>query len=388
MALELDGTRREGVRPAVVAVVLAFAVSAQQTPAPSAPRDRSASAGATLDSLDLVGLEANASRLVVLSAADGKVRSSYELGSRERFSHGPNLVYEARTSRVLFNVVKADRERGSISTRTLALDLRTSALKQVAEVLDSIGYPWLDVGSRSGLLYFVASEGLRVAILDPNLNRVERRLDFSRDRWHTWTVYRARLSSDESRLYVSYHGGCSPPPPGYSWSCSTGIDWIGLSDPPGRCVAQSPAGFGCLSTHGDFALLGPNILAASRDGLALIASSSGKESRWIGSRSPGHVMNFAIDSASGRVYWVADCLYGAGVSVASLQDSTSVASFGRDSTTATCGSFPTLSADGRVLVAVNSRVGLDVFDALSGALLSRLPSPRLSDLVVVQRRVY
>ena len=183
---------RPAVRPPVIAVVLAVAVSTQHAPAPGGPRVvSSASEAAPLDSLDLVGLEADGSRLVVVSAAVGRLRASFEFGATERFSHGPNLVYDTGTNRVLFNVVKAGSDRWRISTRTLAMDLRTSELKQVAEVLDSLGYPWLDVGPRSGLLYLVAGEGIRVAVLDPNVTRVQRRIDFTRDTQHALTVYRA-----------------------------------------------------------------------------------------------------------------------------------------------------------------------------------------------------
>ena len=56
-------------------------------------------------------------------------------------------------------------------TRVLSLDTRTLALREVMTVHDTRGYPWLDVGSRSGRIYLLAEHQVHLVVVDPASGR-------------------------------------------------------------------------------------------------------------------------------------------------------------------------------------------------------------------------
>lgn len=94
----------------------------------------------------------------------------------------------------------------------------------------------LAIGPRSGRLFVFGSLGAHVVQLDPETGEQRGRLDVPLLPGRDWHVYNGAVSSDERRLYISYHGGDT-----------TGIDWFDLTaDGWRRCAIDTRPGNGCV----------------------------------------------------------------------------------------------------------------------------------------------
>jgi hypothetical protein len=249
------------------------------------------------------------------------------------------------------------------ATQLVSLDLSTRRLDTIAITRDSVGYPFIDVGRRTGNVYLVSGFGIRVLEMTKNGDIIGQRA-FQRDSSHDWRVYAARVSADESRLYVSYHGGCSPGGPN---TCTTGIDWISLEGPTEPCqrATGTPPGQGCAFAHGQFELLNDRMIAASLNGLAEI-DPTGQRIRWRSDNLPlpGHYMNFALDTTSLEAYVAASCYaVGFGVSVVPVGTERPASMIPESTVYRICGDQIALSTDRAQIAVYNGNSGaIQLFD--------------------------
>ena len=190
--------RRTVAKRAMVTAALAL-VSGYSLSATSGGPDPAA-ATRTADSLWLVGMTRDGQLLVVFGP-DGSWRV-HHLSPAVGLLHGPTLALDA-TGRVLVTSMAVGRQ----TTRVLRLDLASDTLTTIATVSDSVPYPFIDVGRRTGRVYLVSAVGIRAIVLDEADGHIVRRLGLVRDDWHDWSVYDAHVTPNEDRLYVSYHGG-------------------------------------------------------------------------------------------------------------------------------------------------------------------------------------
>jgi hypothetical protein len=180
------------------------------------------------------------------------------------------------------------------------------------------------VGSRTGLLYLFGNrpvgrgaEDAVVALLDAEVGKLRTTI-VRHAAGHDWWIFDGAVSPDESRLYVSYHGGCGPKGPEL---CTSGADWITVAGVRlVRCARRSIPGNGCLvRVHGGVEAVDGGALGASGEGPIFEISDSGSVVAAQQTRLPGnHLMEFALDGRRERVYAVGQCYYTGGVSVLDL----------------------------------------------------------------------
>ena len=129
---------------------------------------------------------------------------------------------------------------------------------------------------------------------------------------HDWWVFDAAVSADESRLYVSYHGGCSE----NFALCTSGADWLDAdSGELTRCRRPSLPANGCISrVHGGVEMVGNRFLATTGATPILEIRGARIARRWKTRLAGNHVMEFAIDSMGDQAYVVGQCHYAGGVS--------------------------------------------------------------------------
>ena len=255
------------------------------------------------------------------------------------------------------------------TTRIVGVNNRDSTVREVAFVSDSITYPFLEAGPRTGLLYLVAEHQTHFVVIDPTEGKERGRYAFARNDGCEWPVFWAHISPDERRLYISYHG-----------PCSSGADWIQLSDPPRVCdrAAAEREHFACVGAHGDVVPFRGGLVVA--DGREVVVTDSQGVSTVHDLGPLGHLMDFALDTASARVYGIGSCLYTGGLTV------TDLSKFAQPSNVlaagvSICGSLIVLSPDRSTLFVVRDAPpnSVSMIDLESGALRARITN---NDLVV------
>jgi hypothetical protein len=180
------------------------------------------------------------------------------------------------------------------------------------------------VGPRTGRLYLFGNraagggaEDAVVAVLDPSTGAT-RTSTVREAEGHDWWIIDGAVARDESRLYLSYHGGCDV----IEKLCTNGADWIGINgDRLARCGRRSASGVGCLrSVHGGVEALEDGLLAATGWRKLIRISDRGTVTADLPNRLAGnHVMEFAVDPAGERAYALGQCTYTGGVSVLDLR---------------------------------------------------------------------
>jgi hypothetical protein len=200
---------------------------------------------------------------------------------------------------------------------------------------------------------------------------------------YDWWIIDGAVAHDESRIYVSYHGG---------WT--TGADWMAVTgDALERCTARSAPGNGCVArVHGGVEALEGGVLAATGGDPVLQISRTGRVVATWRLRLPeprrNHVMEIALDPQGERAYALGPCQYGGGgVSIIELTTGRT-----RLLTPAVCGEAIAAGAD---LVAVGERFDASVLGAPSRVALVNVRSGSVRyakvpleavDLLVVPRR--
>jgi hypothetical protein len=175
-----------------------------------------------------------------------------------------------------------------------------------------LAYSGLAVGPVSGQIYlFGERDGAALVVrLDPDNGHATATWTARQAEGRTWTVYQGAVAPDERALYLSYHG------PG-----TTGIDRFDLGEGGFRaCADHTPPPVACIGAHGGFALYGDGILTSTGDSPVLLTLDEAGEIR--GGVDTGldgnHMLAFAIDAQTRRVYSVGSCDYVPGFSVVGL----------------------------------------------------------------------
>ena len=175
-----------------------------------------------------------------------------------------------------------------------------------------LAYSGLAVGPVSGRLYlFGERDGAAIVVrLDPDSGRVTATWTARPAEGRTWFVYQGALTADERALSLSYHG-----------PDTTGIDRFDLDESGLRpCADRTPPPVACIGAHGGFALDGDRLLTSTGDTpVLLVLDEAGNIQGGVDTGLDGnHMLAFALDAQTRRVYSVGSCGYVPGFSVVSL----------------------------------------------------------------------
>jgi hypothetical protein len=259
--------------------------------------------------------------LVEISSTSGRIVRRRVLGPGTPFADLGSYLALSDDSRRLF--VLTPRSPGS--GQELAI-LDPAGLRPTESFpLDrGIVFRAVAVGPRTGRLYLFGNrragggaEDAVVAVLDPSSGETQTSTVREAE-GHDWWIIDGAVARDESRLYLSYHGGCDV----IDRLCTNGADWIDINgDRLARCGRRTASGVGCLArVHGGVEALEDGLLAATGTPKLIRISDQGKVIADLPSRLAGnHVMEFAVDRAVERAYALGQCLYTGGVSVLDLR---------------------------------------------------------------------
>jgi hypothetical protein len=174
-----------------------------------------------------------------------------------------------------------------------------------------------------------------------------------------WLVYQGAVASDESALYLSYHG-----------PDTTGIDRFeiqatGLL----RCgIAPAPES-GCFRTHGSFALRDGELIAATGEApwVALDPVTGALHAQFDLQLEGNHLMEFGIAAGIGRLYAVGSCGYTGGLAAVDLATHRTEVLAPSRSPGVICGERIAALGDGSLLVV--ARTAIPVPTLVPGALV-------------------
>jgi hypothetical protein len=311
-------------------------------------------------------------RVVLVDPRTGIVLGQCSLLSRDITGVPGSIAFNPNRDELFVSLVNA---RAKL-TRIIRVDLSTLLPSEVGSIRDSIAYPLIDVGLQTGLLYLMADHQARGVVFDPRAGAERMRFAFSRDSLRDWRVYAAKISRDEGRLYLSYHGGCGP---ATLYGCTTGIDWVEFHDLSAR-LCERPASIrpntGCLDAHGAFVPYRNGVLAAVKGSAVVVIDSAAAQSREydVGLAPMNHFMDFAFDSVSATVYGIGPCVYQGGLTATRLVEGARPGPVVSD-TGKICGGAIALSEDRSLLAILRdtwpSRV--TVVDLQRKAIAQRIP---------------
>jgi hypothetical protein len=194
--------------------------------------------------------------------------------------------------------------------RVAAVDTTTLSLTTSIDPGGELVYHGLAIGPRSGRLYLFANRAgdAIVRVIDPTGARPPETWPARPSDGRNWVIYQGAIASDESALFLSYHG-----------PDTTGIDRLEIQ-PTGllRCRATPRAESGCFLTHGPFALTGGGLIASmAEQPVALLDPVTGERRGEYDMKLEGnHMLELTI--AAGRMYAVGSCGYTGGLATADL----------------------------------------------------------------------
>jgi hypothetical protein len=171
-------------------------------------------------------------------------------------------------------------------------------------------YHALAVGPSTGRLYLFGdrSRTAIVTVLDPANGSELANWTARTGGGYDWFPYEGAVSSDEREIFISYHG-----------DDTAGIDRFQISG--GELVRCDPVGRpngGCIQGHGSFVLLGDSLVTGTGEGMMLKEARYGAILSAFDTGLGGHLMEFAVDRFSNRLYAVGSCGYSGGVSSVDL----------------------------------------------------------------------
>ncbi|MES2178377.1 MAG: hypothetical protein V4550_11015 [Gemmatimonadota bacterium] len=330
-------------------------------------------------------------RIAVINSADGSTLAERSLGDTSRWTSGWTLGVSPSGANVFVALVA----RSEKETAVVRFDLTDYSVHQVAVLADSIAYPFLAVGQRSGRVFLGSEWGFRIAIVDPRTPANIVRYASGRDTMAFGPAFWFDVSASEARIYTSYHGGGNPTVEG-GFRGGAGVDWIDISKSPFEPCKGSKmqlvgtrfpttVGFGCGSAHGRMVPYGDGFVAASGGPMLHVYDSATVEigSFRIGLGPRNHVMEFAVDSVKRVAYPIGPCEGAGGVNrVAISNPANAETAFAPLSTV--CGERIVLSQDRRT-AAVSSRDGFALFDIETGTTDRRVKlSAGIRDLAFVR----
>jgi hypothetical protein len=293
----------------------------------------------------------------VIDATSGSVLAERSLGDSALWNSGLSLGASQSGGRVFATLT----HRTSQATAIVRFDLADYSVHQIVVIRDSVVYPRIVVGPKTGRLFIAADSVFRIAAVDPTNTANILRYSSGRDPAINWGVRWFTISPDENRLFASYHGGAS------------GVDWIDIRGTQFVVCIRSltrPPRNGCGSVHGRVEPYQGGFVAATGGGLRMV-DDKGTEtaSFWNGLSSRNHFMEIALDTVAGRVYAIGPCLMDGGLSRVGLS-----APWPIQILAGGCGERVVLSDDRRLL-AIASDTTISIRDADTGALIRRTTVP-------------
>ncbi len=293
----------------------------------------------------------------MIDATSGSVLAERSLGDSALWNSGLSLGASRSGDRVFATLT----HRTSHATAIVRFDLADYSVHQIAVLPDSIAYPRLVVGPKTGRLFIAADSVFRIAIVDPTNTANISRYSSGRDPAIYWGVTWFSISPDENRLFASYHG------------FGAGVDWIDVRGTQfvacTRSITQPPR-TGCGSAHGRVEAYRDGFVAATGGGLVVVDAKGSETARFgTGLSSRNHFMEFALDTVGGRAYIIGPCVMDGGLSRVSLSAPGPIQILG-----GVCGERVILSDDRRLL-ATSSGTTISILDADTGALVRRMTMP-------------
>lgn len=194
--------------------------------------------------------------------------------------------------------------------RVAVIDTTTLGLVDSIDLGADMEYRGLALGPRTGRLYVFANQrgDAVVRVFDPS-GTLQTWLGRKAE-GRTWFIYQGAVSSDETALYLSYHG-----------PDTTGIDRFEMQ-PTGllRCSVRTRPESGCFLTHGSFALeRGALIASMAEQPIGALDPLTGARRDEYDLRLEGnHMPEFTVASAVGRIYALGSCGYTGGLSMVDL----------------------------------------------------------------------
>lgn len=246
--------------------------------------------------------------LAVVDIVSGTTLAELTLGPPPTSPSETHAMALSRDGKQLFAIVSDGGGRAEVA----AID--TTAVKVTATFDPGAGpqYRALAVGPRTGWIYLFANRGgdAVVRILDPAGQRPVQEWVARPGNGRSWLIYEGGVASDESALFISYHG-----------PDTTGIDRLAIgSDGLTRCTFATAVDSGCFRTHGSFAIANGGLFASTGEQLIreLDPSTGATRGEYDLRLEGNHLVEFAIASGVQRVYAVGSCGYTGGLSVADL----------------------------------------------------------------------
>lgn len=255
--------------------------------------------------------------LIEVSPETGRVERELSPGHPSaRMAVGRYLAL-SRDGKSLFALGPGRRKEASLLT---VIDVSTARVQNRYPLPERVSFRSLAVGPKTGRLYLFgnrpaeAAQGTRddqggqdtiVAVLDAGVGKVRRIETIRKAGGRSWIMPWTDVSLDEEYLFVSYHG-----------ADTTGADWIEVTSRGlERCRRKAPAGQGCIAGHGNVEAYGDHLLIATGTPQINETTRAGKVVRELDTKLEGnHLMEFAVDTATDRLYAVGSCGYTGGLS--------------------------------------------------------------------------
>lgn len=284
----------------VVATLLCACSSSPARTAPS-PLDGAASRAD-------VAILTGGDQLLIAGRDDFEVRARVNLGPGVR--HGETVVSSRRMGQ---------RSDGSIVVLTARGELSIVApgpWRQTARhQLPAGEYRHLSLARSRDRIAVAGTAGadLVVHVIDPRTGVIQASGGVKSSGALDWIPYHILWSRDESRLYVSYHG-----------RTTSGIDWFDLDrDTLVRCVRRDNEADACIAGHGSMAQYENELVIATGSADIRITGLEGQPRGAVKTAVGGHLMEFAVDSASGQLVVLGPCGYSNGFGRIDLRDRSS-----------------------------------------------------------------
>lgn len=267
-------------------------------------------------------LLANNSLIKVAPESD-RAESQISLGPPLEYPSPGHYLAQNKDGGTLFALTP----RGSNGMSEVAvIDVVTSRVENRYPLEAGIVFRSLAVGPQSGHLYLFGNrpgkeiacpdveacseQDVVVVVLDADGGRVIENQTVREADGKAWTVYQSAVSSDERRLFVSYHGD------------TQGVDWLAITpDGLDRCQERTPTWQGCIPAHSgveayeDLALVSPG----DTPWIEGRGQDIRKVKKWDTKLEGNHVLDFEVDARTNGLYALGSCGYTGGLSRVDLE---------------------------------------------------------------------
>jgi hypothetical protein len=201
------------------------------------------------------------------------------------------------------------------------IDAATVRVRAIYPLPPALAFHSLAVGQRTGRLYLFGNRPVGgplgtspadaiVTVRDPSGRTMLANWTARKAQGHNYFAYRGLVSSDERKLFISYHG-----------FDTTGVDLFTLSRSGlSRCHSSFGPRDGCIPGHGNAELNGNGLLVSQGNGPIDEIGATGRVRRTLDTHlDRNHLLEFTVDRRVGRLYAVGSCIYVGGFSVVDIR---------------------------------------------------------------------